>query len=352
MRHLVTVRRIAEIKPIPDADKICAYRVDGWWVVDGIDKYKVGELVAYAEPDSWIHTDIAPFLSKGREPREFNGIKGERLRTVKLRGQLSQGLLLSLDYVLNFEKSELSNPTAFEHTSVDDFYEGEDITDVLGVVKYEAPIPAQLAGEVKGVFPRIIPKTDQERIQNLITELSIWTTEHDLWEATEKLDGSSMTAYKLYGEVGVCSRNLDLKRNNTNSLWKAAIAQGIDSILANQPTDIALQGELVGEGIQGNPYKIKGQKFFLFDIYDIANGRYYTASERTIFAAKHKIDHVPSVNDTFSLVGEDLDSLLAFAERDGSSLCTTAIREGIVFKRHDGKTSFKVISNLFLIKEK
>ena len=96
-RKMATIRKIAEIKAIPEADLICAYRVDGWWVVDSVGKYKVDDLVVYAEPDSWIPHELAPFLSKGHEPRTFNSIAGEKLKTVRLRGQLSQGLLMPLE---------------------------------------------------------------------------------------------------------------------------------------------------------------------------------------------------------------------------------------------------------------
>ena len=96
-RQLATIRRIAEIKPIEGADVICSYRVDGWWVVGKKDEFKVNDLVVYFEIDSWIPHEIAPFLSKGKEPREYNGIKGERLKTIKLKGSLSQGLILPLN---------------------------------------------------------------------------------------------------------------------------------------------------------------------------------------------------------------------------------------------------------------
>ncbi len=106
-RKLASVRRIAEVKSIEGADSICAYRVDGWWVVDGIGKYQVGDLVTYCEPDSWVPTELAPFLSKGKEPREFNGVKGERLRIQKIRGCVSQGLLLSITVVAEFIGAEI-----------------------------------------------------------------------------------------------------------------------------------------------------------------------------------------------------------------------------------------------------
>ena len=85
MRKLATIQCIAEVKTIENADKIVAYRINGWWVVDSKDKYQVGDVVVYCEPDSWVPHELAPFLSKGKEPREFEGVKGERLRTQKFK---------------------------------------------------------------------------------------------------------------------------------------------------------------------------------------------------------------------------------------------------------------------------
>lgn len=343
MRKMATVRRIDDIRPIPDADAIECAVVGGWTVVVRKGEFTAGELAVYCEIDSWIPTEIAPFLSKGQEPREYEGIKGERLRTVKLRGQLSQGLLLPLKDVWKDWLAE----NIKKHVR-----EGDDVSESLNIKKYDAPIPAQLAGEVKGAFPDFIPKTDQERIQNLSAELDAWRQQADFWEVTEKLDGSSMTVYVRDDEVGVCSRNLELKRDHNNSLWKAVYQQGIEEVLvAYQSFDncnIALQGELIGEGIQGNPYKIKGQKFFIFDIYNIDQGRYFTSSERLKFCESTGLAHVPVI-DRGGLLIHSLDRILAGAEGT-SELNTTTEREGLVFKRCDGAVSFKAISNRFLIK--
>lgn len=340
MRKMATIRRIDDIRPIPDADAIECAVVGGWTVVVKRGEFKTGDLAVYVEIDAWIPHDLAPFLSKGQEPREFEGIKGERLRTVKLRGQLSQGLLLPLHILTNYGA---------------DLEVGDDVNSHLAahlqIVKYEPPIPAQLAGEVKGPFPGVVPKTDQERIQNLSNELDVWRAEADFWEVTEKLDGSSMTAYMINGEFGVCSRNLDLKRNNDNSLWKAAHTQALEEILvdcAQLYNNIALQGELVGEGIQGNPYKKKGQHFFLFDVYLVDKGRYMTPAERHKFIHDTGVSHVPII-DRGGIIQQGMDSIIAGAE--GKSLLNEQTeREGLVFKRCDGKASFKAISNRFLIK--
>lgn len=344
MRKMATVRSIDTIRPIPDADAIECAVIGGWTVVVKKGEFKAGDLAVYCEIDSWIPHDIAPFLSKGQEPREYDGIRGERLRTVKLRGQLSQGLLLPLRDVW---KEWLPENIA-KHV-----HEGDDVSESLNIKKFEPPIPAQLAGEVKGPFPGFIPKTDQERVQNLATELEAWKVEGNFWEVTEKLDGSSMTVYIRDGEVGVCSRNLELKRNQDNSLWKTAILHSLDEILISHHTfdsefSVALQGELIGEGIQGNPYKRKGQQFYLFDVYLINEGRYMTPPERQKFADDNGISHVPII-DRGGIIRDTMEQILVGAE--GKSVFNEqAEREGLVFKRWDGVASFKAISNRFLLK--
>lgn len=347
MRKLATIRKIDDIRPIPDADAIECAVIGGWTVVVKKGEFKPGDLAVYCEIDSWIPTEIAPFLSKGQEPREYEGIKGERLRSVKLRGQLSQGLLLPFTADMAIK---IGAPPGSKFTD----YVGLDVSESLNIKKFEPPIPAQLAGEVKGAFPGFIPKTDQERVQNLAAELEAWKEEGDFWEVTEKLDGSSMTVYIRDGEVGVCSRNLELKRNQNNSLWKTAILHGLDEILIAHHTfdsefSVALQGELIGEGIQGNPYKRKGQQFYLFDVYLINDGRYMTPPERQKFADDNGISHVPIMDTGGLLQDVDMEGILFGAE--GKSVFNEqAEREGLVFKRWDGAASFKAISNRFLLK--
>jgi RNA ligase (TIGR02306 family) len=151
-RKMATVRRIDEIRPIKDADSIEAAVIGGWVVVIKKGEFRAGDLAVYLEIDSWVPHAVAPFLSKGQEPREFNGVKGERLRTVKLRGQVSQGLLLPI------ETAFPGSDRRFWWSQVN-----VDISERLGIQKWEAPIPASLSGDVEGVFPTVVPKTDQER---------------------------------------------------------------------------------------------------------------------------------------------------------------------------------------------
>jgi len=233
--------------------------------------------------------------------------------------------------------------------------EGQDVSDLLNIKRWVAEIPADLAGEVKGMFPSVIPKTDQERIQNLSAELEVWKTENLTWEITEKLDGSSMTVYVIDGDVGVCSRNLDLKHNIDNSLWRAAYKHELPAKLANIGRNIAVQGELIGNGIQGNKYKMRDQDFYVYDIYDIDAGRYYTPAERKAFVEVFGLNHCPVLAyspELYDSLGiTTMEQVLKFAE--GHSVMGDIVgptREGLVFKCHEKQVSFKAISNKFLLK--
>lgn len=342
MRKLASIKPITYIKPIEGADAIeCAIVDGGWPVVVKKGEYKVGDIAIYLEIDSWVPHELAPFLSKGQEPREYNGVKGERLRTVKLRGQVSQGLLLPIE--LTFWRDI-----------------GTDLTESLGIQKWEPPIPAQLQGTMKGNFPHFIPKTDQERCQNLRKDI-FETHKDEIYEVTTKLDGSSMTVYVKGDELGVCSRNIDLKETEGNSFWKAARGQNIADALIKYcketGQDIAVQGELIGEGIQGNPEKLKGQRFYLFDIYNVTEGRYLKTNERynvlkELVASGAIIEHVPIVEQDIRVAQayESIDDLLEFAE--GPSLNPQTKREGLVFKSWESDFTFKAISNSYLLKNK
>ena len=335
MRKLATIQRIAEVKTIENADKIVAYRIGGWWVVDSKDKYQVGDFVVYCEVDSWVPTEIAPFLSKGKEPKEFNGVKGERLRSVKLRGQVSQGLLLPMSVL----------PDSYDtHCSI----EGDDATLLLNVQKWEAPIPACLAGDARGLFPSSVPKTDQPRLQNSL-DLLVKFKDHS-WEVTEKLDGTSCTFYLDKNEIfHVCSRNLSLKENETNAYWRVARHLSIESVMReNLMQGLAFQGEIIGEGIQGNQYG-KCLEFYVYDIYDTNKNEYILPSKVQPICQKIGLNHVPIITSDFKFKDITADELLILAE--GKSALNSSNREGIVLKSNSiNDLSVKIISNSWLLK--
>lgn len=339
MRKLATVRKIDDIRPIDGADAIELAVIGGWNVVVKKNEFKVDELAVYFEIDSWIPIELAPFLSKSKEPREFEGVKGERLRTIKLRGQISQGLLLPIDSLYS------------KFLGLNDYRDGQDVTEILGIKKWERPIPSQLAGLVQGNFPTLVPKTDQERIQNLTKEIRSWTEKGVIWELSEKLDGSSCTMYlDNEKEFHVCSRNLDLKRDENNSFWKAAIAYGVEKLMLDNNLDgFAIQGELIGEGIQKNPYDIRGQDFYVFDVFNTKTGEYLLPDERRKLVSQLGLKHVPVLLADKDLGTGDIQEILFWAE-DKSRLNVKTEREGIVFKNVNGQESFKAISNKFLLK--
>lgn len=333
MRKLASIQKIHAVEPIQDADAIEVCTIGGWKVVAKKNEFAAGDICVYIEIDSWVPTTIAPFLSKGREPRVYNGVKGERLRTVKLRGQISQGLLLPLETIFPLASGM---PV-----------EGLDVTKILGIQKYEPPIPVQLGGKVIGVFPSYIPKTDQERIQNLTDELLTYIIYY--WEITEKLDGSSMTVYVNNEKSGVCSRNYDLDMDENNSFWAVAIKKQLIQKIKDTGRNLAFQGELIGPGIQKNRYNIPTLDFYLFDVYDIDRECYLRPNERYKLATDLNINHVPIINEA-EKIANNINTLLIQAEGK-SRLNKNVEREGLVFKSISSNESFKAISNKFLLKD-
>jgi RNA ligase (TIGR02306 family) len=343
-RKLATIRKIAHITPIEGADAIEAVRIDGWVCVAKKGEFRVGDLCVYFEIDSLLPVrPMFDFLAKQGTKKLEDGSEGYRLKTIKLRGQISQGLALPIHlFVEGWETRR----------------EGDDVTEVLGVKKWEPPIPAQLRGQIKGLFPSFIRRTDQERIQNLPE----WVTRHRgvRFEVTIKLDGSSMTVYHNAGEVGVCSRNLDLKEDETNSFWKVANRHNIHGHLKALGFNLAIQGELMGEGVQDNHEKLIGQDFYVYDIWDIDRQCYLENRERygileALRSQGCDLKHVPVVHESISAfeTWTIMEDVLEAA--NGPSL-NNPIREGLVFKSIEpvnGEViSFKVISNQFLLARK
>jgi RNA ligase (TIGR02306 family) len=362
-RKLATIRRVASVEPIEGADKIEVATVDSWQVVVGKNTVEAGDFVVYFEIDSWIPTTLINLTRTG-EPKKYNEVPGERLKTIKLRGVLSQGLIMNFEEISkvipDFESrfTELIGP--------DGAIGGLDVTEILGIMKWELP-SSMGSFRTKGNFPSFIPKTDQERIQNLTRRFD--EIKKGRWEVTEKYDGSSMTVYRMIEDSkvyeGVCSRNLDLKMEAEdpkdpneapviNSFWEIAIREKLLEKIRESGLNVALQGELVGVKINNNIYKLTSRDFWLFDIYDIDAGRYYTATERQAFAEKYGIKHVPILFNDYQ-IPEDftISDLLKFAEGPSVMNAKTE-REGLVFKRIDREKfcveSFKAISNKYLLK--
>lgn len=358
-RKLASVRRVKAIRPIPDADMIEVVTVDGWDVVSQkAVGHKVGDLVCYFEIDSFLPVrEEFEFLRKGCY-RSIEGLgEGFRLRTIKLRGQVSQGLIIPL------RELDIENK--------DSLKEYDDLTEVLGVIKFDPPIPPQLQGEVKGNYPSFIPKTDQERIQNIYYQAHLG----QMYEASLKLDGSSMTVYgksevDLYTKdedipdvvtTGVCSRNMDYKINAVNEsnsfvriYHKYDLANKMKEAIEKFGFDMAVQGELMGPGIQGNREKLSEHEFFVYSVFNINTQKYLLPSERRKVVAFLGLKHVPII-EIINLQGFSIDDMLGWVANvtkepiDG--IQWNKIPEGVVFKSVETpENTFKVINNTFLLK--
>ncbi|MBT6052469.1 MAG: hypothetical protein HOG49_37180, partial [Candidatus Scalindua sp.] len=242
---------------------------------------------------------------------------------------------------------------------------GTDVSELLKVVKYEAPIPACLSGQIKGHRPSWIPKTDEERVQNLVDEIKEWAgTECYI---TEKLDGSSSTFYyapnyRKATPFGVCSRKLDLIENDKNSFWKVARDIDAEEKMSKLGINVIFQGELLGPGIQKNKYKLSATEVKMFNAFTIQDGGfgsiesflnlifgdYTTEGEVRVRGLDRIFNTVPVLNPKMVL-NHTVDELVELSK--GPSLLNPDIpREGIVIRARDGSFSFKVINPDFLIK--
>ena len=232
--------------------------------------------------------------------------------------------------------------------------EGLDLTEALGVKKWEPPLSPALAGKARGNFPSWIIKTDQERIQNVYKYHHRHVNQH--YEATIKLDGSSMTVYCKNGYTGVCSRNLDLLEEEGNTFWKVARETKLLEALEAYGKNIAIQGELMGPGIQGNREALKDHRFFVFDVFDIDTSDYFNSTDRKKILDDLKnlgatIHHVPVIGIVSMNQFNSVQDFLDFADKQSSF--NNTIAEGVVFKSIDGRrNSFKCISNSYLLRQK
>lgn len=381
-RKLATIRRIADLVPIKDADRIELAIIDGWQAIVKKGEHKVGELIVYLEIDSWVPTSIASFLTdEGKEPKEYNGVKGERLKSKKLRKALSQGLVLSLDSI---RQLRTARPMA----------EGDDITEALGIQKWEQAEKenTSVQGSKTRPYPYFLRKTDQERIQNYGHMAKAALDEK--FEVTVKKDGSSMTVFRVTPEsdyyadavkltrgklglvgklkqwysdlrfgkqpvYGICSRNVLLPLEGDSNFHiaaapvLAALKRTANSIIDRS---IAIQGEVLAPSIQGNYEKVKDVEFHVFDVFHIERQNYFLPYLRRMWVAEAGLRHCTVVDKgTLRQIlrvpeGED-DTVVAKAlvYASGAGDNEGVAREGVVFKAEDRDMSFKAVSNEYLL---
>lgn len=340
-RKLATIRVVDEVLPIANADAIELVRFSGWQCVSKKGEFKAGDKAVYFEIDSMLPEKDTRFAFLAKTgTKAVMGVNYYRLKTMRMRGELSQGLAL---------------PVSLFPELTDDV---EDIDTVLGIIKYDPAMGKVRSADAKGSFPQFIRKTDAERIQNIRwSDLKKWIDDGIEFEATVKLDGSSMTVYDHNGEKGVCSRNLELKLDQDNPFPNAARHYCL--LDSEWPyMNIAIQGELIGPRIQGNYEQVHQNEFHVFSIWDITRQQYVASDFRYHITNKMGLNHVPIIYQAITLkdfVGKVDDekefrsAIMALAE--GQSI-NNPNREGIVLKSTDGSIMFKVISNSYLERKK
>ena len=386
-RPMATIQQIAEILPHENADLLEIAIIKGWRSIVQKGQFRKGDKIIFVEIDAHIPIDLAPFLGKSQSVKKFNGSDGYVLKTVKLRGVVSQGLILPL----NILRGKNVVQTV-----------GTDVSSVLGIQKYEAPIPTELMGELAGVFPSWARKTDQDRIQACIDDV-FENIKNDQWVIEEKADGTSMSVMKRGEDIQICGRNMSFKYgpddNPNNSIVNAARFYNVVERLRVYGRNLSINGELIGPGIQKNIYELPKTQWVVFDVFDVDSGSYLSIEERLnvlcelneisdapkipivpLLSAAHifeieerlnvlcelneisdapKIPIVPllSVAHIFEIGEKTKDQLveeiLGMAEGKTVIGSMKAIREGIVFKSIEHPdVSFKSIANSKLLKEK
>ena len=336
MRKLVTIQKVKNILPIENSDFIELVEIMGWKCVVKKGEFNIGDFGIYFEVDSFLPiTEKFEFLRNNSYTK--NEIMGEgfRIKTAKLRGKVSQGLFLPLK----------------DFPECGQLAEGTEITELLGVKKWQMPEVEGAAGIEIGDKPYGIPTTDEIRAQSdqkLIDDLT-----DKSYYITTKMDGTSCTIYFNNGQAGVCGRNKEYKETDTSSYWKLANMYKIPEKLTELGKNIALQGEFCGEKIQKNRLKLQKPKFFIFNVYDIDTATYYNYKDFKDIISHLGLEAVP-IEEEGENFNYSLDELL---EKAKGKYPSGLDKEGIVIRSQsiteDGKfLSFKVINNDFLLKEK
>lgn len=379
MRKLATVREVSDITPIHNADRIEIAHVDGWQCVVKKGEFEAGSLGMFLEIDSLLPLKDPRFEFFQNGVREYDGEKYARIKTIKMRGQISQGLLLTLPQFVD----EIATMT--ESMGCDEelpFVEGcidseVDFSDLLGIKKYERPEPksgGMNSGNPAGDFPWFLTKSDQPRIQNAFKYLQ-HQDQYLVLTPTLKMDGSSITVAYLTnpefhmdklvvddegGQTYVCSRNLTIKEDPDSAFWQGAVNGGlVDAVKAyhlHTGLNLAFQGELVGPKIQGNHENHDSYHVYVYAIFDIDAKQYLTYSEvNEVFESDMftGVSRVPIFDDVSLCYFETVGDYLVYAENVQSPF--TKLPEGVVFHQKDvvdgsAPITFKAISNRYLIK--
>ena len=350
MRKLASIQTVNAAEPIPNADAIERIRVLGWWVVVKKGEFKPGDKLVYCEIDALLPERaefefLRPSSFKPPQTDDIGAVTvaaGFRIKTIKLRGQVSQGICFPLSLLPDGAPTD----------------EGADVTELLNVRKWEPALPVGMGGKVKGGFPGFLPKTDETRVQ--VLEAVLERHRGKTFYVTEKLDGTSFTAFLKDGAFGICSRNLWMdEADETNTLARVArrlkLDDGLRAVQAKHGFQPAIQAEMIGPGIQGNKSALKEVTLRVFNVLDIGAYRLVDHAVMLDIVREMGLETVPQLGTI--VLNHTVDELVAMSE-GVSVLNPKAQREGIVLRplveEQDadigGRLSFKAINPKFLLK--
>lgn len=337
-RKLASIVKISKLTQIEGADRILLAEIKGWQCIVKREEFMEGDLGVYFEIDSIVD----------KNDQTFSFLKGKyRIKTMKIRGVLSQGLILPLTCLIS-RGHDISN-----------LKEGDDVTELMGVQKYiQVEEMDQYVGSgVRSSFPNFCPKTDENRLQNNLNLLCMLKNRTIV--ITRKEDGCSCTFSYKDGNFKIHSRNttLDERDTSTNHYFYVKDKFNVEQKMTELGLNLAIQGEVIGPKINANRMKLVEYDFRVFNIYDIDNKLYLNWNSVTDVCNKLGLNTVPVIYEGLS---DNIElSLGAFLELAKNTLYVAdkdpkkcVLAEGIVVKTIDDKPriSFKVISNEYLLK--
>ena len=346
MRTLASIQKVWDIQPIPDADRLELARVMGWQCVVNKSQFQKGDLGVYFEIDSFlpVRPEFEFLRNSSYKKTDIMG-EGFKLRSMKFRGQISQGLILPLDTF-----PELSDKTDIEV--------GQDVSDLLGVKKWEIEERATTGGNVIGTLPYDVPHTDETRVQS----------EPDLIQAfagleyyiSTKMDGSSHSLSIDKNGFHVTGHNYEYKDDDSSSFYTFIKERGYREMMERfykhqGLKTFTVQGEFCAPGIQKNPLRLTRPEWYVFTVR--INGQRVNLETMQIVAYILGAPTVP-----IEEVGMDLPSKYPTVEsllkRADGNYDTGGRKEGIVIRTTQpvyneiigGPLSMKVVSNKYLLK--
>jgi len=332
MEGLAYIGMVTKVIPIPEADKIESLEVvcgkGGKWRGTA----QKGQFIEGAFCRVFLQDSIVPNTAEFSFMEKNNW----RIRMIRLRGTPSEVLIMpvvSLGVIEELKKHNLEV--------------GADITEAEGILKYEKPIPVSMSGLDFGSFPsNLIPKTDETLFQKVPYIVEI--IKNNMAYSTLKIDGSSATIYQHEDHFGCCSRNLEKREHEANAIWMIANKYGLRERMKG--TELALQFEIAGPGIQKNKLGLKEPTPFLFDVYDIGCREYLGYHEMMAVATLYGFPIVPLI-DKGILNFTDDESMRKYAERkypNGANAEGVVIRPLQTMRTDKGeRVSFKIINLLY-----